>query len=529
MKHDEVCRKLIKAIDGYIAKQDDDIADDLEDEGYVDTDWTMEQTQALEDNLAAAMNVDTDIVAEELEKADSLEEFIANTWGVYQDASALADDIQEIVSSGLSNVLPKLVTDYLHQTDMSLAASVLRARTVGWAASWSEELGRIMKLNSHQQIGSILVDALTNGKSVAQATQAIMDAGVRSNYARARQTALTEMLTAHSVAAEEALQQSPAVSEKEWRHTGSRRNKPRKNHVAMDGQVVPKDQPFELDGADGGSYKPMYPRDTTLPPGERINCHCIHRGIVSSDVLGLPLSERKKLQQQAIDADDRQWAVELDERNRAQSGNQTSGSPINSLLPNANGGTLTPTRTTTAHSQPITDAANAIVDQVTKKGGISRYFYDADGKVFMRLDNNDHGYPSRHPFGNGGAHYTRALYGTDGSFLGWSGNRCLTSKMRRLCRDIITEYPDMILKEARTVFDIDAFIEAVDVNHSEVYLQIDGKDYIVSESMGHGPADEPLSLTGPDGQMYAWNANGILDLTLDGRTIRSLVDSIKWL
>ena len=79
------------------------------------------------------------------------------------------------------------------------------------------------------------------------------------------------------------------------------------------------------------------------------------------------------------------------------------------------------------------------------------------------------------------------------------------------------------------MFDIDAFIEAVDVNHSEVYLEIDGKDYIVSESMGHGPADEPLSLTGPDGQRYAWNADGILDLTLDGKTIRSLVDSIKWL
>jgi len=79
------------------------------------------------------------------------------------------------------------------------------------------------------------------------------------------------------------------------------------------------------------------------------------------------------------------------------------------------------------------------------------------------------------------------------------------------------------------VLNINEFITAVDVNHSEVYLEIDGKDYIVSESMGHGPADEPLSLTGPDGQMYAWNANGILDLTLDGRTIRSLVDSIKWL
>ena len=78
------------------------------------------------------------------------------------------------------------------------------------------------------------------------------------------------------------------------------------------------------------------------------------------------------------------------------------------------------------------------------------------------------------------------------------------------------------------MLNINEFITAVDVNHSEVYLEIDGKDYIVSESMGHGPTGEPLSLTGPDGQMFAWNANGILDLTLDGKPIRSFIDCIDW-
>jgi len=524
-----VCCALIDIIDAFIAKQDEDIADDLEQAGYEDTEWTKEQMQDLEENLAAAMNVDTEIVAEQLENSDSLDDFIYNVWEAYQDASALADDIQEVIADGLSKTLPRLVSDYLQKTDTGLVATVLRARTVGWAATWSEELGRVMKLNSHQKIGSILVDALTNGKSVAQATQEIIDSGIRDNYARARQTALTEMLTAHSVAAEEAIQQSPAVEGKEWRHTGSRRNKPRKNHVAMDGQVVPKTEPFDLTGADGGSYKPMHPRDTSLPPGERINCHCIHRGIVSADILGLPLEERKKLQQEAVNSDDRKWAVEQDEQNKAASGNQTYGKPVNSLLPNGNGGILDPTRTTTQRSQPIVDAANAIVDQITKNGGIARYFYDEAGKVMLRIDNNDHGFPKKHRFGNGGAHYTRAKYDSDGNFTGWGDNRCLTAKMRRLCRSILKEYPDMILKEGSSVLDIDAFIEAIDVNHSELYLEYNGNTYIVSESMGHGPADEPISLTGPDEQQFAWDANGVLNLLLDGKPIRSLVDEIKWL
>jgi hypothetical protein len=64
----------------------------------------------------------------------------------------------------------------------------------------------------------------------------------------------------------------------------------------------------------------MYPRDSILPPGESVNCHCIHRGIVSKDVLGLSLDERKRLQQEAIDADDGAWEKELDARNKAKAG-----------------------------------------------------------------------------------------------------------------------------------------------------------------------------------------------------------------
>ena len=127
-------------------------------------------------------------------------------------------------------------------------------------------------------------------------------------------------MRAHSVAQEEAIQQSPAVEEKEWVHTGAYRNEPRENHVDMDGQVVKKDAPFELTGADGGTYYPMYPRDPILPPGESINCHCIHRGIVSEEILGLPLERRKELQAEAIAEMDDAWEKELNERNKAKAG-----------------------------------------------------------------------------------------------------------------------------------------------------------------------------------------------------------------
>ena len=147
-----------------------------------------------------------------------------------------------------------------------------------------------------------------------------MDGGIRSERYRARAAALTETLRAHSVAQQEALVQNPAVESKEWVHTGEYRNTPRENHVAMSGVIVPKDEPFTLEGLDGVTYYPMYPRDPILPPGESINCHCIHRGIVNADILGLPLEERQRLQQEAIDADDGAWEKELDAKNKAKAG-----------------------------------------------------------------------------------------------------------------------------------------------------------------------------------------------------------------
>lgn len=114
--------------------------------------------------------------------------------------------------------------------------------------------------------------------------------------------------------------QSPAVEEKMWKHTGAYRNDPRKNHVDMDGQRVPKDQPFELRGIKGGTYYPMYPRDSSLPPEESINCHCISQPVVSARVLGLSLEERQRLQQQAIEEMDDEWERELDARNKAKAG-----------------------------------------------------------------------------------------------------------------------------------------------------------------------------------------------------------------
>lgn len=174
----------------------------------------------------------------------------------------------------------------------------------------------------------MLKKEIENGGNISQLCVDLINSGMEkegkgeywTSHYRARKVAVTEVLRAHSVAQHEAYMQSPAVESKSWRHTGNYRNEPRQNHVDMDGQVVLKDQPFELVGADGMIYYPMYPRDTSLPAAESINCHCIEQPVVDMEILGLPLEERQKLQQQAIDEMDDDWEAELDAQNKAKAG-----------------------------------------------------------------------------------------------------------------------------------------------------------------------------------------------------------------
>ena len=314
------CQPLIKAINAYLAKADGDLADALKAEGYAEPQATIGYMQGIEDDVAEALVEETDYFLAEAEKAADLETFAADIWPRVKLNDRLKAKLATAFTEHLSEFMPEFVAYYIAQTDRSLKLEVVSKRTVAWVESWSEQLGEIMQLNSHKEIETILTKGLKDGTGIASFTREILDSGIRDEYYKARRVALTEVLGAHSVAQQEAFMQSPAVVDKAWKHTGAYRNEPRQNHVDMDGQRVPKDAPFSLTGIKSGTYEPMYLRDIILPPEERINCHCICQPVVSEDILGLPLEERQRLQQEAIDNMDDAWEKELDARNKAKAG-----------------------------------------------------------------------------------------------------------------------------------------------------------------------------------------------------------------
>lgn len=314
------CAALIKAIDAYIEKADGDLSRLLGAQGFIKPKKTVGYIEDIEDEVADALTDETTYFVRSFEEAVDLETFAAEIWPRVKLNDGLKAKLATVFQEQLSSFMPEYIGYYIQQTDKQLRLKQISKRTVAWVEKWSGDLADIMQLNSHTEIERILKTGLEEGFGMAEFTRRILESGIRDERYKARRVAVTEVLRAHSVSQQEAYMQSPAVSEKTWQHTGEYRNDPRENHVAMHGKRVPVEEPFELEGADGQTYYPMYPRDTNLPAKESINCHCNIQPVVSEEILGLSLEERQALQQQAIDEMDDEWEKELDARNRAKAG-----------------------------------------------------------------------------------------------------------------------------------------------------------------------------------------------------------------
>ena len=309
------CSALSKAIDRYIEKADSNLASKLKKAGFLKAKFSVKRLSELESAVGDALEKEWEIFIEEARKAKKLSDIDIDK---LLSASGASEEIAEIISEHYSDILPELTDAYIKHSDKGLAYITATKRTSAWVKSWSEELAEKMKLTTHDKIASLLDDHIKSGKGVDEFVRALQDSGIRTERYRARTVAVTETLRAHSVAHYDAALQNPCVVDKIWRHTGLRNNTPRPNHVAMNGQKVKKDEPFTLIGADGNTYEPQYPRDPDLPVGETANCHCIAQDGIDEDILGLPLEERQRLQQEALDELDDAWEEEMDAKHREE-------------------------------------------------------------------------------------------------------------------------------------------------------------------------------------------------------------------
>ncbi len=393
------CGALIDAIDAYLTKADEDLAEQLAAEGYVEAAATVETINELEELVTALLVNNADELLAKLNEAVDIKTFFADNWPEIRANGALAQQLFDVFHEEFTTIMPQYVEAYVRQTDAELVVTQMTKRTTDWISSWSEELADLMHLETNRQIEAVLTKGLDEGKSIVQIADDIAESGIRSPGYRARRAALTETLRAHSYAQLESCIQSPAVESKAWKHSGGYRIEPRANHMAMDGVSVPKNEPFTLYGADGSIYYPMVPRDAGLPASESVNCHCLIQPIVSEDVLGLSLEERKRLQAEAIAEDDGEWMKELDAKNKAKAGIDLTSADTKGIIKVSK---------TTLTAEP-----NSITQIDSSGGGVTRNYYDENGRWLKQITNNDHGYPSKHPFGDHGEHTHEIVWEDD--------------------------------------------------------------------------------------------------------------------
>ncbi len=274
---------LKAAIDDYILKADQDYEDVLEALGYIEPEETVKEISRLEERVARGLKRETRFLLDEIAPcATPLEALRALT--KMKAADTVDVDIAEVLRAEYKKFIPKMSWHYSTDMESPVVTKTISAQTGRLMDNWGKSLGTYVKDGTYSQLERLIREHVDEGKSVDKLTQAILDGGISEERYKARRIAQTETLRMHSYAKNEAMMQNPAVTQKMWRHTGAYRNEPRPNHQAMNGQTVPKDKPFTLYGADGGIYYPMMPRDTCLPPGESINCHCIVQEVVGDNL-----------------------------------------------------------------------------------------------------------------------------------------------------------------------------------------------------------------------------------------------------
>lgn len=216
---------------------------------------------------------------------------------VMQDLTA-ADtfiaDMSDITIEFLELTIKELCTIMMDTIDKDVQFEIFSQSTVDWINNWSYELSELMNINTSKALENLLNQALENGEGINKIVDTLKDFPEFDRH-RAKVTAITEMLTAHSRSLWESYMQSPAVTGKTWKHSGGTAIEPRVDHVALDGTTVNIDEAFIVGGEEA-----QFPRDTSLSAKQRVNCHCTLGPSVDKDIIKLSKEEKLKLREQAL-------------------------------------------------------------------------------------------------------------------------------------------------------------------------------------------------------------------------------------
>lgn len=316
------CARLAAAIETYVEKaEDDELLEELKAAGFVEPEETLRTVRRVEKIVRGIYARTTKNLVESLKGAVDLSVWARMEFPKVQMNDRMAHEVAEVFMHEFSTNIPAYVSRFHADIGHPRAIASMTLKTAHRVDQWSQMLGGMMKLDEYRTLKEEITRAVVRGAGTEELAREIYKEGIRDRPWKARRVAVTEMLRAQSFAQMEAMSESPSVNRKRWIHSGEHKIKPRENHQAIDGQTKPVEEPFDLIGADGEMYHPMYPRDPELPAKESINCHCIMMPVTDDAVTGVSDKEWNRLTAEARAElrEDTDWEKELNEKYRAAS------------------------------------------------------------------------------------------------------------------------------------------------------------------------------------------------------------------
>lgn len=289
--------RLFKAINSIVKEEADELKDEIAD--FPALEATLTAIETYEVKVAGLFRRQKKYFIDGLKTLIAKDEFehmakVADLMVKLYEADDFADSMADYTEDFLLDVIEEMVAEIMKSIDEDVAFNTLSSKATTWISEWSKDLAEMMKLTTHSEIEKVISTVIETGESIDKAIKRLKELP-EFDRARARTTAITEVLRANSVAAHEAYVQSPAVVQKVWKHSGSKKNKPRQAHVNLSGTVIGIDEKFDVNG-----QQALYPRDKALSAEEVINCHCVLGPVVDPAILGLSKEEKQRLRDLAI-------------------------------------------------------------------------------------------------------------------------------------------------------------------------------------------------------------------------------------
>ena len=183
------------------------------------------------------------------------------------DASALGHDLDSMLQTELPTVLDAGAQDTLDSVGYRDPWKLPAQDTLDFIMNRQNLLSGVPD-EIYAQVQNELTAGLNAGETIAQLSQRIQNVFDEISKGRADVIAATETAAAYGYASQQAALQA-GVEYKKWLHSVIPKE-PRPDHLAIDGLVVPIDEPYPV-----GDPRLMYPHAPDGSAEDVINCRCI--------------------------------------------------------------------------------------------------------------------------------------------------------------------------------------------------------------------------------------------------------------